>query len=442
MMSMTNPSQMTNPHAKPRILLIIDRPDWIFNRHANVLKQYLGGDFRFSICLKDDPIAEDDYDLIYPLEFNLIAAERIKNPARYVTGIRSHSTWAEINFSRLIARLQENFQQAHVVSQRLFDLFAPFLPGVKYVTHGVESQLFTPQTSARQFEKQLALGWAGNRNQPVKGFQRFIQPLDQIEGVSLKYRGFADENLSLAEMPGFYDSINAYICASLYEGNNNSLLEAALMERAIITTDCGTVGEYLVHGESALIVERKLESFQDAVKRLRDDPDLRARLGRNARQAVLRGGWDWQTKAQDYKAFFNSALEAAGNWAAPAKAPAMRLQDADPRDMARVLFGQWELQNEIFGGELGRMHSAWEQQSAYIQELETARDGLIEAVEDQKKYIQELDKQRIYIQELESARDMLAASLEEQKRYIDDLEQAKGQLLRDIEELKRPRSEP
>jgi hypothetical protein len=155
------------------------------------------------------------------------------------------------------------------------------------------------------------VGWAGNRKSPAKGFETYIAPLGELPGVELVFCGYSDRLLDQGEMRDFYAGVDAYVCSSSSEGHNNALLEAAAMERAIITTDVGTVPEYLVDGESALIVERDPSAFEGAVLRLRDDADLRLRLGLRARAAVEER-YDWNQRLEDHRAFFLAALDRAG----------------------------------------------------------------------------------------------------------------------------------
>ena len=296
---------------RPRILLIADVPNWIFERHARTLLALLGDKFEFTLCFQGQPFNEDDYDLIYPFEWNLVASELIRHPSKWITGIRSHCSWDKEPFAAFAERLCCDFQRVHVVSQRLLGIFAPHVPGVVCVSHGVDTQHFAPTTRADQSGCKLRLGWAGNRLSPNKGFKEIIEPLGRLPGVELVFCGYSDRNLSLDQMKEFYNSIDAYVCASDFEGNNNSLLEAAAMARAIVTTDNGTVSEYLRHGESALIVGRSLPAFSEAVERLRDTPPLRRELGAAARASVV-AQWDWRTKAEDYRALFSDALIGAG----------------------------------------------------------------------------------------------------------------------------------
>ncbi len=330
--------------SRPRILCIVDGPDWIFKRHAAFLERFLSGDFEFSVAYRGEAYDEAAYDLIYPLEFNMVTPEQIREPRRYVTGLRSFVAWADWDFLALTGYLTTHFLRVHAVSRQLYDLFAPYLPGLAYVTHGVDTQFFTPAPGGRPAQPgRLRLGWAGNRNTIVKGYRWYIEPLGELEGIELVYCGYADRNLPYEEMPGFYRSIDAYVCASSYEGNNNSLLEAASAGVAILTTPAGTAPEYLQNEQSALIVARDLAQFKAAAERLRDDPSLRARLGQAARQALIEGGWDWQVKAEEYRRFFWDALNSQ------TEDPARRTPP-EPRDLAHyaaALKLQYELEREL-----------------------------------------------------------------------------------------------
>ena len=301
---------------KPRIMLMADVPNWIFARHCQVLKERLGHEFDFDLKFHGQPYDENAYDLIYPLEWNLIAPALIRTPSKYITGIRSVCSWADQDFLNLTELLNTKFQRIHCVSDRLTKLFQPFVPNTHYVTHGTDTEFFRPTTRADlSGQGRLRIGWAGNRANKAKGFEGLIQPLTRLPGVELVFCGYQDRNLDLQGMRKFYDSIDCYVCSSAVhqEGNNNSLMEAAAMERAIITTDNGTVPEYLVDGHNAKIVEYLLPSFLNAVCELRDNPGLRVELGRRARAAVV-SKFDWAPMARRYAEMFWTALDGAASW--------------------------------------------------------------------------------------------------------------------------------
>ncbi len=301
--------------SKPKILLIADVKDWIFARHCHYISKILQKDFIFNLSFHRENFGyyfdEDAYDLIYPLEFNLLHPEKKINPKKYVTGIRAHSSWWNWDNKDLGEYLSSRFSFVHTVSEELGVIFKGILPSEKYygvVHHGIDTKLFSPNKEENNTQK-IVLGWAGNRNAAAcKGFN-FVEKLGDIDGVSLKYCGYADKNLNTEQMADFHNSLDAYVCASEArgEGHNNSLVESACVGNPLITTVNGTVPEYLVNEENALIVDRDHNSFRLAVEKLRDNPNLRKSLGRKARETVLEK-FCWEKKALDFKSMFEATL--------------------------------------------------------------------------------------------------------------------------------------
>lgn len=301
----------TSLHAResgrPRVLMVADVRGWIFERHAQTLRSRLSDEFDIDIGYLGQPIDEAHYDVIYPLEYNLIPPERITMPWKYVTGLRSHISWDGVPPAALSRYLSRYYQRTHMVSQRLLSLFSAHLPSAEYVSHGIDMSRFVPVSRTRAPGTPLRVGWAGNRASPAKGFSELIRPLAEIPGVELVVRGYSDRNLTLEEMPEFYAGIDVYVCASSTEGNNNSLIEAAATACAIVTSDTGTVPEYLPHNVAALVVPRTSAAFREAIVRLRDDAALRESLGAAAAKAV-HPAWSWDVRAEHYRAFLRAAV--------------------------------------------------------------------------------------------------------------------------------------
>jgi hypothetical protein len=162
----------------------------------------------------------------------------------------------------------------------------------------------------------------------------------------------------------------------------------------LITTDQGTVPEFLEDRQNARIVPRRLESLQAAVLELRDHPELRIEYGKRARQAVLQGGWDWGAKIKDYDTFFQKAL---GDQSArrPNNPDFNRILMSNPARYLSIVQDQWRLESEL------RVHL-----SDSIQALQDSQVA---------QYLERIQGQEIYISELESERQHL-------HRYIGELE--------------------
>ena len=71
---------------------------------------------------------------------------------------------------------------------------------------------------------------------------------------------------------------------SLWEGTPLTVFEALAMGKAIVATDADGLLDVLTHDRDALIVpKRNAEALADGIVRMMDEPDLRARLAREAR---------------------------------------------------------------------------------------------------------------------------------------------------------------
>ncbi|MFN4080088.1 MAG: glycosyltransferase family 4 protein [Saprospiraceae bacterium] len=82
---------------------------------------------------------------------------------------------------------------------------------------------------------------------------------------------------------------DVYVQSSLSEGISNALMEAMAMELPSVCSDVGGTRELVVHGQNGLLTPPSDPvALADALQTLGADPALRLRLGRAARQTILR----------------------------------------------------------------------------------------------------------------------------------------------------------
>jgi glycosyltransferase involved in cell wall biosynthesis len=107
-------------------------------------------------------------------------------------------------------------------------------------------------------------------------------------------------------MPEFYHSIDVYVCASRSEGTPSPCLEAAACGLPVITTRVGNMPELIRDGENGYFIERDADDLAEKLGRLRDDPNLRLRMGLAARAAIE--AWDWRHQAPHYENMLRDVL--------------------------------------------------------------------------------------------------------------------------------------
>ena len=75
-----------------------------------------------------------------------------------------------------------------------------------------------------------------------------------------------------------------------HEGIPVSLMEAMVRRLPVVTTSTGSIEELVTNGSDGLVVPAgDVTAIATALRRLRSDPDLAARLGSAARETIIRG---------------------------------------------------------------------------------------------------------------------------------------------------------
>ncbi len=94
-----------------------------------------------------------------------------------------------------------------------------------------------------------------------------------------------------SRMPDLYREHDVFVSASAQEGMSNAMLEATASGLPIVTTRCEGVHE-LIADNGIVIDDPQPAELAEAVKGLRDDPQLREKMSVAARRHAERFGWD------------------------------------------------------------------------------------------------------------------------------------------------------
>jgi glycogen synthase len=111
--------------------------------------------------------------------------------------------------------------------------------------------------------------------------------LPKLKGQALKGSVHYLGKLSLEEVGSCLRQSDLYFMPSLWENCPYSCLEAMAAARAIVASDAGGLPELIEDGVNGLLAKSEdVPAFVRQIERLLDDPALRERLGRAARQTV------------------------------------------------------------------------------------------------------------------------------------------------------------
>lgn len=119
----------------------------------------------------------------------------------------------------------------------------------------------------------LTIVGAGSLLENLKEKAKILGVLERIDFVG-----------NVTNVSDYYRLADIYIQTSKYEGYGMALIEAALYELPIVSTDVGIVGEVLVDGGSVLTAKSAAADFAVKINQLLDDDGLRKNIGERAKE--------------------------------------------------------------------------------------------------------------------------------------------------------------
>lgn len=110
-----------------------------------------------------------------------------------------------------------------------------------------------------------------------------IQKLADTYSINLK---IIERELN-EQIPYHINSALVYVICSTTEGNPKALLEAMSCGVPVIGTNVRGINELIIDSENGLLCEENPESLANAIERVINDPELRDKLGQNARKTIV-----------------------------------------------------------------------------------------------------------------------------------------------------------
>lgn len=307
---------------RPVALLMADVPGWAFDRNnRDIAKRLHAAGFTprhwYVVEHVDEP-PPDDYDVVFAPFHGWGCVPRLPKGRRLGSLRSQHFRPADGGMSPDDADFVRSFVGFHVVNQRAYDDLRALgvdAPPLMYLTNPVEMSRVGEPTKVQG----VVASWNGNaahrtaKITDVKGFYSVVLPAVEKAGVPFVYAEYNLRRLPMDEMPDFYRQGSVALCASLYEGASNSVMEAMAAGQALITTDVGNHREMYdsqinAFGESGIfLVDRTVDAFADALCELAGDPALVARMG-EINRAEIAARWSWNVWADRYVDFFRMPL--------------------------------------------------------------------------------------------------------------------------------------
>jgi hypothetical protein len=299
---------------KPRILLLVDQPNWAFDFNARGIVKSLKSDFNFDIrYVKDSPeIIKEDYDLFYVFFWGEQLYKKFDLPHnRLIKQVASHR-W--IDDPRYGPKTPQQFTDQYLndaaavccTSLRLFSQIKNFHSNVFHCPSGFNSRVFNFKKTRKG---PLTIGWAGNINDPVKGFSDILKPACESWFKLIAAPG----SLSHSKMNDFYNKLDVLAICSKHEGEPITLIEAMAAGCFPVCLDVGIVPELIQHEKNGFIVnERTPEAFHDAFLWCEKNIEYIRLTGKINADYMVRER-TWEKMAPYFKKVFIDTLQKSGH---------------------------------------------------------------------------------------------------------------------------------
>lgn len=255
---------LTPDGGKPRVLMLVDRPDWAYDTGAQAISKRLADEFEFRIeYVRENPNLNSwKFDLIYVFFWGETYHQSfVTDPQRVIKEISSHRWANEDQYGKLMPQqaAEKYLSDAGTLtatSKRLQALFAPFRD-VWHTPNGFEPGPFRLN---EQRQGAIRIGWAGNENDSCKGLHDILRP---AAGNDFELC-VAGGTLSSREMAEFYNSVDVLCVASTAEGEPLTLIEGMACGCFPVVVDVGIVPELVTHRRNGLVVNRNPAAFRAA----------------------------------------------------------------------------------------------------------------------------------------------------------------------------------
>jgi|CXWL01.1.fsa_nt_gi glycosyltransferase involved in cell wall biosynthesis len=237
-------------NARPRILLLLDIPNWAFHSIAQAIVKELGDRFAFTILTQDrhPHIEESLYDLIHVFyEFEDYHRPFLTGKTKVLRSVYSHYWEIEKKLSPMQLYMQF-LNDAHAISVpsiKLLGILKDLPPPVTLFSEGIDPEIFKKK---RERSGPLTVGWAGKPG-PIKRLELLQEACNGLCELKI-----ANGSFPASAMADFYNDVDIIACSSIAEGCPRPLLEGMACGCFPVSFDVGIAPEVIMHQTNGLLV--------------------------------------------------------------------------------------------------------------------------------------------------------------------------------------------
>lgn len=289
-----------NSSAKPRGLLLVDRPGWAFDFAARELIRRASdvADLEIAYVVDDARVRADAFDFVYVFFWGETAHLQWPTTPRMVIKEVSSARWRYDPLYRTrsdreaVERYMADAMVLVSTSPEITRTLRQFHPRVCEYRLGVDVERFRPADTPRTGP--LSVGWAGRPDDPAKRFREVFVP-----GVANRpHVSTACGEVARAAMADYFRGIDVFCVTSISEGTPLPLLEAMASGCFVISTRVGVAEEMIEHEVNGLFIDSDADSLRAALSWCDGRAEFVRNAGRgNAQRVAASRTWEHAARA-------------------------------------------------------------------------------------------------------------------------------------------------
>jgi len=209
---------------------------------------------------------------------------------------------------RFLEKLAFKFADKGVVTTEALKKYVVEKHGIKegkvaVIPNFVNTEVFRPLKDVKREKGRICFV---GRLDPEKNLFALLQAIKNLENVSLSMIGNGSQRVALEEkaqegninveflgnlpnyqLPQELNRAELFVLPSLYEGHPKTILEAMACELPVIGTDVEGIREVIAHRKTGYLCGTSAEEIRRAIVEVMGDEELKAEMGRNAREFVV-----------------------------------------------------------------------------------------------------------------------------------------------------------
>ncbi len=216
-----------------------------------------------------------------------------------------HQGWLAKMAGKIIEIFSLSCADAIVVTtENIKNFYKRYQKKITVIPNFVDTNLFAP--SEKVFGERINLLFVG-RLSPEKNIGNLIFAIKDISGVDLTLVGDGESRKDLEDLaqgakakidfvgsvdheflPEYFSKADIFVLPSLFEGHPKVLVEAMAAGLAIVGTNVAGINTLIKNGKTGILTGTSSSDIRASIEMLKNDSELRALLGQNARDQAER----------------------------------------------------------------------------------------------------------------------------------------------------------